>query len=112
MSTCKCAAWCRSIRVGTKPLPALAGEAGGDLGKGPVGLGDAGARLLDAAARTPPVPVDGPEREPGDVIRVRPVADVGPDRRRGDLGLVGHAIHAGDSNMVVGLRVAPAEGRP
>src|SRR5262249_32299919 len=90
----------------------LAGEASRDLGEGPVRLGEAGTRLLDAAAGTSAVTVDGPEREPGDVVRVRPVADAGPDRRRGDLGLVGQAVHAGEAGVGVGLRVAPAEGRP
>src|SRR4029453_8284326 len=82
-----------------------------DPGEFPVRLGDATAVRDHAAAGAAAVPVDRPEGEPGQVVRLGVVPDPGPGRRAGQFLLVGQAVHAGDADLGVGLRVGPAEGR-
>src|SRR5438445_7588895 len=74
-----------AARPRRRPNPYSASEAGRDGGEGPVALGDAGAVGDDATAGAAPVAVDRPERQPGDVVAVGPVADAGPGRRAGGL---------------------------
>src|SRR5689334_20479629 len=87
-----------------------AGEGGRDLGELPVVLRDAGAVGHHAAAGARPVPVDRPERQAGQVVVLRVVADLLPLRGRGVLLLVRQAVHAGDTHVPVRRGVVPPEG--